>query len=544
MEKRQGYEELKQALDGLHRKHPEAQFHVHIDAAGQYATNLIRYLRSLPLPLTVSVGEPARNKSYQKAFSPKRTCDDTESRAMARYGVVEKPTATPSVCDEFYILGELVGRLQSRVRDTTRAINRLHNVLARVFPELAMIVADISAEYVLTLLDRFPLPEQLGAAKMEALMEIPYMRATTASDIQDAAKTSTGSLKGHLADQLVRETVEDVKRCKQAEARIEELMIKAFRELPTSGHLQVSTIPGVGDATAAVLVAKIISIDRFETAKKLVGYFGTFAEENTSGVDKKGKPVQPGTMRMSHKGSDVARRYLWNATLSATKFNPAIRALYHRKRAEGKRHDVALGHCMRKLLHLVFAVWKTNTAFNPDHHSWDQEVNRSPEAQLPIAKTPQTQTVAGHKREVNPPDKVVTATDRKLNKKTAAVNSKNTASTSVDYKFLRQQVTMQQVLDHLGLLTQLKSTNEELRGCCPLHGSKRPNSRSLAINLSKNVFHCFAPNCQQAGNVLDFWAAYHKLPIHEAALHLAQTFSLALKPEQRRGARMSTSKST
>ena len=35
------------------------------------------------------------------------------------------------------LLHEVAGRLQSKVKQTTQAINRLHNLLARVFPELA-----------------------------------------------------------------------------------------------------------------------------------------------------------------------------------------------------------------------------------------------------------------------------------------------------------------------------------------------------------------------------------------------------------------------
>ena len=41
------------------------------------------------LPMTISIGEPKRNKDYQKAHFPKRTTDDTESQAMARFAVVE-----------------------------------------------------------------------------------------------------------------------------------------------------------------------------------------------------------------------------------------------------------------------------------------------------------------------------------------------------------------------------------------------------------------------------------------------------------------------
>jgi len=79
MENHAGYQTLKTQLEALHRKHPKAQLQVRIDAAGQYAANLERFLRQLPLPLVISIGEPKRNKDYRNAHFPKRTTDDTES---------------------------------------------------------------------------------------------------------------------------------------------------------------------------------------------------------------------------------------------------------------------------------------------------------------------------------------------------------------------------------------------------------------------------------------------------------------------------------
>src|SRR5262245_28142597 len=94
MENHDSYQVLQQRLEQLHRQHPQAHFNVRIDAAGQYAANLEHFLRGLALPMTISVGEPKRNKDYQKAHFPKRTTDDTESQAMARFAVVQLPKAT------------------------------------------------------------------------------------------------------------------------------------------------------------------------------------------------------------------------------------------------------------------------------------------------------------------------------------------------------------------------------------------------------------------------------------------------------------------
>ncbi len=109
----EGYRDLEGSLRRLHKKHPRATFHVRIDAAGQYAVNLEAFLRSLKLPISLSIGQPKRNKDYQRVHFPKRKSDDTESQAMARYAVVEWPDDSPETPAEFLVFR--VGRREGVV---------------------------------------------------------------------------------------------------------------------------------------------------------------------------------------------------------------------------------------------------------------------------------------------------------------------------------------------------------------------------------------------------------------------------------------------
>src|ERR1700761_1593766 len=99
-ESAEGYAQLRQALEKVKSRHPDVHFYVRLDAAGQYATNLERYLRSLPFQVTLSVGEPARNKHYRQAISPKGANDLLDSYACGRFAVLERPPATLAVPEE------------------------------------------------------------------------------------------------------------------------------------------------------------------------------------------------------------------------------------------------------------------------------------------------------------------------------------------------------------------------------------------------------------------------------------------------------------
>ena len=541
MENRAGYQALQDRLNQLHEQQPTAHFHVRIDAAGQYAVNLELFLRGLNLPMTISVGEPKRNKDYQKAHFPKRTTDDTESQAMARFAVVvELPDATPASSTPMILLREVAGRLQSKVKQTTQAINRLHNLLARVFPELATRTEDMSAGWVLKLLDKYPTAERIAQAQIASLEKIPYLSVEQAQAVHQAAKQSVASLRGDLAEPLVRDLVEQLRQSQHAEEKLRQMLITAFADLPASPHLQVLTITGIGEATAAALVAKIVDINRFATPNHLVSYFGVFPEESSSGVDKHGKPLPSGTLIMSPKGNDLVRFYLWNAAHTAIQHNPAIRALYRRLRAKGKRGDVAFGHCMRKLLHLVYAVWKTDRPFDKEHFPWEGSSDTQPSTTTPLSAeadiTPSgNEKAVGHKRDL-PAEEVVTTADSTLGPASPAVKPATPSAVvsrpKVDFACMREHVTMEQVLQHLGYYASLRGRGQQRRGPCPVHSQPTAPERTFSVHLGKNAFQCFHAECAVKGNVLDLWAAIHRLPLYEAALDLAETFQVPRNREE------------
>jgi transposase len=531
-----GYQALRGRLEDLRRQHPLVHLHVRIDAAGQYAANLEQFLRGLDGPMTISVGEPKRNKDYHKAHFPKRTTDDTESLAMARFALVEQPAASPAPKPTMTLLREATGRLQGQVKQTTRAINQLHNLLARTFPELATLADDIAAGWVLRLLKKYPTADRIAAARLSSLEKIPHLDSEKAQALQKAAGQSVASFRGAGAESLVRNLVDQVVRNLRAQRDLRQLVRETWNDLPASPHVQVLTIPGIGQATAAILVAKIGDIDRFATPESLVNYFGIFPEEESSGVDKEGRPRPTGPMPMSRKGNDLARASLWNAARASIRHNPAVRAQYHRLRARGKRGDVALGHGMRKLLHLVFALWKTDRPFDAGHFAWESAGATAP---TPTAGEPITgsanENAVGHKRD-EPAGKVVTTATSTVVPIPSAVNpappSIGVARPRVDYAFLREQISMEQVLGHLGLLSRLRGVGQQRRGPCPLHGHAAAADRTFSVHLSKNVFRCFDAKCGAQGNVLDLWSAVHRLPLYDAALHLAETFGLARNREE------------
>ncbi len=530
-ESRSGYQKLQARLEQLHQRHPTAHIHLRIDAAGQYAANLETFLRSLDhLPMTVSVGEPKRNKDYHRAHSPKRKNDASESLAMARYAVVERPDASFGKPAEFAVLRRVASRVQGQTKQTTRLTNQLHETLSAAFPELATIVNDITAGWVLKLLEKYPTAQRIAAARLSSLEKIPFLGPEMARKLHDTAKHSVGTLSGQVAQELVAELVCELRHSLAEEKRWKELLEKAFDALPHGSHRQIETIKGIGKQTAAAIVATAVSIDRFETENHLVGYYGVFPEELQSGVDKFGRPIPPGKKIMCRKGNDLVRGLLWQCAKCASAANggnPAVRELYLRRLAAGDTPQVAWGYCMTKLLRQVFGVWTTGTPFDPEHESKKQK---------------KTET-SGHKEQSSVGKEVIEApaslepVSAEADQPSPAHSAPNAPTRqassgsrrSIDYQAFRDQVTFDQVLAATGHPVGSASQH---RGPCPLHEPESTSGRSFSVNLKRNIFRCFDSACRAQGNVLEFWMAYRKLPRYEAAEDLARTLHIDLPTNQ------------
>ena len=174
------YAQLRQRLEHIAARAGAVHFHVRLDAAGQYADNLLCYLHGLSgtLPhatFTVSTGDPQRNKNYRAALFGGKKSDPIEARAAARYALNEQPPAVQPLPEALRSLRQVAARLHAVVRQRTRLINQLHHLLALAFPELALIVHDIAAGWVLELVHRFPTARCLAAATEAQLADVPYL---------------------------------------------------------------------------------------------------------------------------------------------------------------------------------------------------------------------------------------------------------------------------------------------------------------------------------------------------------------------------------
>lgn len=180
---------------------------------------------------------------------------------------------------------------------------------------------------------------------------------TLAEKLLAAAKTSVGQHHGPAYQLQARHACEDLdtlrKRIKDLERDISDAL--ARHEVGTL----LTTIDGIGDTTAARLIAELGDIAASRDGDALASYVGV-----VPGVKHSGKSA-PSSQRLSPIGCASLRAKLFMPTLAATRHNPWLAAFYDRLVAAGKPSKVALIAAMRKLLQAVYSVAKNKKALSP-----------------------------------------------------------------------------------------------------------------------------------------------------------------------------------
>ena len=122
---------------------------------------------------------------------------------------------------------------------------------------------------------------------------------------------------------------------------------------------KILAIKGVGLKTVAVLIAETNGFATFERQGQLVSYAGYDVVENQSGK-------RSGRTRISKKGNAHIRRAMHMPSLGAVRCKePALTALYERLLARGKTKMQAYVAVQRKLLVLVWSLWRKNQVYDP-----------------------------------------------------------------------------------------------------------------------------------------------------------------------------------
>jgi transposase len=336
---------------------------VTMESSGHYWMPLASHLRRQGVP--VAVVNPLAAKYFARSRLARTKSDPADARSLAEMGMRDAPPTRDPL--EGAELRQAARFAMTLVTEQAKVCQRLVRLVELGFPELGELFDDPTCRTAREVLRVAPTARAATRRRTSTLAD-----ANAGPSHRRLGKARATRLRAAAADTIAVPELDDevafevdllLDQYDLLERQIEaaDRRVAALLDDATARRLQ--TIPGVGPAIAATLMAEIGDIGRFTDFDQLLAFAGVHPAERSSGR----KGANPETAwHMSKTGNSHLRAAAYRMALVGVQHNPVIGAHYARKRAAGKSKMNALGHCMRKALSLVWGVWRNGQDFDPD----------------------------------------------------------------------------------------------------------------------------------------------------------------------------------
>jgi len=134
-------------------------------------------------------------------------------------------------------------------------------------------------------------------------------------------------------------------------------MIEREAEMKRKWLLLIA-MPGIAEISAVQILAELGGLDEQMTVRQWVAHSGLDPAHQTSGTSVR-KPS-----RISRHGNRYLRKALYMPALTASRFDPHLKAFYGELLMRHKTKLQALTAVARKMLHAIYGIFKTDTPYD------------------------------------------------------------------------------------------------------------------------------------------------------------------------------------
>lgn len=330
-----------------------------LESTAHYGDNLVRFL--INKGFKVCVLNPIQTSFMRKNNVRKTKTDKVDTFVIAKTLMMQDSLRFMTLEDLDYIELKELGRFRQKlVKQRTRLKIQLTSYVDQVFPELQYFFkSGLHQNSVYAVLKEAPTPNAIASmhlTHLSHLLEVAshgHFDKEKARELRVLAQKSVGINDSSLSIQITH-TIEQIELLDSQLFHTELEMAN----LVTCLHSVIMTIPGIGSVNGGMILGEIGDIHRFSEPKKLLAFAGLDPSVRQSGN------FQASRTRMSKRGSKVLRYALINAAHNVVKNNATFKAYYDAKRAEGRTHYNALGHCAGKLVRVIWKMLTDEVEFN------------------------------------------------------------------------------------------------------------------------------------------------------------------------------------
>lgn len=349
----EGFSQLKLLLDSL-----DSETRIGLESTGHYGMNLKLFLETNNFSFMefnpLLINRFVKSKSLRKTKS-----DSIDCVMIARYlmTVEYKPYLSSLYHSEK--LKSLTRFRDSLVRQRSRQLVELTNILDKIFPEFKPFFGGKFSATALHILANYSSPEKIANMNVksyDALRKLSRGRFSTTAFTR--LKLLAKNTVGNTEDFLLQEMKIVLELYSQLDSKIDETE-NLIQECVSEINPPMLTVPGIGVESAAVILAEFGDFTKFNNASQLLSFAGMEPGYFQSGISESaGKMVK--------HGSSHLRYALMNCAQTVVNYEPTFAEFYTKKRAEGKPHRVALSHVVKKLLRVIYTLQTKNLVYDSD----------------------------------------------------------------------------------------------------------------------------------------------------------------------------------
>ncbi len=342
-----------------------------IEATGIWWENIYCFLTEQKFKVIVL--NPHQTNKFREALRKKAKTDDIDAYVIA--GLIRSNEYAQSFVPEetVQILKDFTKLRYKLIKDRIDYQRQALSLLALVFPEYEQTKLKkpfgIAAS---TILKKFPTAKHLAAAKpkhIEKIVRSIKGNNFTIKEILHLIQTAKDSLySGRAASAraftltiLIEQMQAMDKSIHELDTEIENILTPKNGTDPfDSPGGNLLSIPGVGQKTiASILSAVGTHAETFNDSKKIIGYVGFYPKIYQSGETLK-------VNKIAKRGPAYLRAALYIAAVACIKHNTEFRALYQKKRSQGKASKQALIYVAKKLAHVCLSMLKSGELYRPE----------------------------------------------------------------------------------------------------------------------------------------------------------------------------------
>ena len=332
-----------------------------LESTAHYGNNLVSFL--VTKGLHVCVINPIQTATLRKNNIRKTKTDKVDTLVIAKAVALMDHPRFVTLYDIALMQLKNLGRFRMKlVKQRSRTKIQLTAYLDQVFPELQYFFkSGIHQKTVYAILKEAPSATRIASMHLTHLKNLlvsnshGHFKKETALELRVLAQKSVGTADRSLSIQITQSIAQIELLDSQLDAVESEM-----KDIVTSLDSVIMTIPGIGPINGGMILGEIGDINRFSKPRKLLAFAGLDPSVYQSGnfIAKKTK--------MSKRGSSTLRYALMNAAHNIVKYNQTFKEYYDSKRAEGRGHYNALGHCAGKLVRIIYKMLKDDVEFNLD----------------------------------------------------------------------------------------------------------------------------------------------------------------------------------